>query len=621
MFRYVIAVWDYHQQESNELASRLRSSYSKSIDTWAQAYSDRGLFVLFVKEASTGNVAIPIRENVGTILGTIYASNPNRFDGSASSLVALTHQQAKQVAESRGRHLIAEYWGSYILVMTEQECEKVFVMRSPMSQLPCFETRVGSVALLFSSVDDIINNVTTKLTVNWDSLVGQAAIGDHLTSETCLNEIRTIETGECLVYCGGRTETIRYWTPAQFQRSRFDGSFGDAARELRRITEFCVRSWGSGHEKILLTLSGGLDSSIVLACLRSGLQKQNVSAVTFYSRDSGDERSFARCMAESAACDLIELHRNDDMPFNRFLDCVRTVRPVVNGSIDAQNAALLLADDIGATALFNGELGDNVFGSNLSIGMLIDCFRDCGVSRQTFAVLFDYASLSKQSIWRAMRLAAREGSRLRRQPYFSIYDQVQNQRIGDPTSAISLVREERLQEYIRIRERFIHPWKREARKIVAGSQDLLDALIAVTSPCAELPFTPAVRPLRIAPLISQPLVEFALAIPSYMNVKHAQNRSIARTAFSDVLPRKILERGQGKGGPHLWVRDYLRKNEAKVHEFLLDGLVIARRLMEPSKIAAALSPNITRLAPMAEQLLDAIYIESWLRKWDAVGVK
>jgi asparagine synthase (glutamine-hydrolysing) len=621
VIRFIIAIWDPHKAASNESASKLRDKFAQSADVWTTAYCHRGLSVFLVSESASGNCAIPIVENFGMILGIIYPTSTGNLNGAARSLSSLSQQQAKLVMASGGRHLVSEYWGSYIFVMREPVSDNVLVMRSPMSQLPCFEARVGGVTLLFSSVDDVIQIANPPLTVNWDSLVGQAAIGDHLTNETCLNEIRTIETGECVVYCADRSEKYHYWTPAEFQRTCFTGTFGDAARELRRTTEFCVKSWASNHKRILLTLSGGLDSSIVLSCLRGGQERHDVSCVTFYSRDSGDERRFARCMADAADCELVELHRNDGLRFDRFLECVRTVRPIVNGSIDAQNSALLLAQDMGASALFNGELGDNVFGSNVSIGMLVDCFRDCGISRRSFNVLLDYAILSKQSVWRAARLAIREGVRARRRPHFSQYEQVQNHRKGDPTSAISLVNRERLEQYLRVRERFIHPWKLDARKVVTGSRDLLDALITVTSPCASLPFSSSGQPIRVSPLISQPLVELALRIPPYFHVSDAQNRSVARTAFSDVLPIAILGRGQGKGGPHLWVRDYLRKNEALVREFLLGGLVVAWRLLDPSKIAAALSADVTKFAPMAEQLLDAIYIESWLRKWDAVGAK
>lgn len=621
MIRYVIAVWDSLAAADISAASTLRAHYLQSADSWSLDFSAPGIFVFCIKRDHSADSAIPIRDHLGLILGTMYPSMASSGDQAPKSIALISPHLASSIAKSRGRNLITECWGSYILVLYEAQNRMAFLMRSPMSHLPCFRSQIANVAVLFSFVDDFLELGCQRLTLNWDSLVGQAALGDHFTNETGLNEISSVGCGECLAFHHDHVKTHYYWLPGGLQKTKLHLPFSEAARALRKVTEYCVNAWASDHRKILLMLSGGLDSSIVLACLRRSPTRPDVEAVTFYSRAHGDERRYARCMAEAGHCNLIEVARNDAMPFEHFSNCRRTVKPVIYGSVDSETIALGIAKDINASALLNGELGDNLFGSTLAIGMLVECLLDYGFSRKVLAVILEYATLSRLSVWRSIRFAIAEAIALRAQPDFSMHDLVKKHRASDPSIAITLVREDRLERYEQIRHRFIHPWYIQGRLVAAGSQDLLNGMIAMTSPCFDSPFKFLGGQVRISPLISQPLAEFALRTPTYFHIKNAQNRSLARAAFSDALPKLILDRGEGKGGPHLWIGDYLRRNANQLREFLLDGLVVKHRLLDSAKLEAALSPEIMKCAAMAEQVLEAVYFESWLRQWDAVGVR
>lgn len=60
-------------------------------------------------------------------------------------------------------------------------------------------------------------------------------------------------------------ETWRYWIR---ERGNLDMSFADAAKELRRRLENAIREMTHGHERVGLTLSGGLDSAALLGLVR-----------------------------------------------------------------------------------------------------------------------------------------------------------------------------------------------------------------------------------------------------------------------------------------------------------------------------------------------------------------
>ena len=163
--------------------------------------------------------------------------------------------------------------------------------------------------------------------------------------------------------------------------------------------------------------------------------------------------------------------------------------------------------------------------------------------------------------------------------------------------------------------RFIHPWLRESRLLAPGSHALLFGLIVVTSTAYHSPFSMPFDPPVVSPLVGQPLVELALRIPAYLHCKYAQDRPIARMAFADVLPPEILQRGLGKGGPALWVKDVVERNSEFLREYLLDGILVRRKLVDRKKLEAVLSPRIAKSTALVTDLFAKLYIEAWLRKW------
>src|SRR3546814_10696864 len=65
---------------------------------------------------------------------------------------------------------------------------------------------------------------------------------------------------------------------------------------LQRLIINCTAAWSASRSQILVELSGGLDSSIVTAALKSA--DADFSAITFATPDAeGDESVYARAVA------------------------------------------------------------------------------------------------------------------------------------------------------------------------------------------------------------------------------------------------------------------------------------------------------------------------------------
>jgi asparagine synthase (glutamine-hydrolysing) len=320
-------------------------------------------------------------------------------------------------------------------------------------------------------------------------------------------------------------------------------------------------------------------------------------------------------MAHAVNCKLVERTRNQALDLRRIDDCNRTVRPVLNFSApDTESRNATLARELKASAIFNGELGDNVFGSHPCPGALVECVRRVGFGRRFLSAAMDYAMLTRQSLWRTLTAARSESRATASDPDFSSLMEMQR-RYGATTARSLILASPEAEDHCNtLGERFIHPWLKQSRQLAPGSHSLLFGLITVTSTSYHSPFSDPSDPPQASPLISQPLVEAALRIPADLHCKGARDRAVAREAFADVLPTDVLHRGLGKGGPGLWAKDVVENNYEFLRDYLLDGILVRRRLIDRNKLETALSPRIAKSTVIVGDIFAKLYIEAWLRK-------
>jgi asparagine synthase (glutamine-hydrolysing) len=119
----------------------------------------------------------------------------------------------------------------------------------------------------------------------------------------------------------------------------------------------------------------------------------------------------------------------------------------------------------------------------------------------------------------------------------------------------------------------------------------------------------------IAPLHSQPLIEIALRIPTYILLSGGWDRALARRAFSCELPAPIARR-RSKGGIAEHKHDVLRSNLRLVRELLLDGLLMREGLLNRANVEEALSDRPSGIMKGMAEICGILDTEVWLRLWE-----
>ncbi len=121
-------------------------------------------------------------------------------------------------------------------------------------------------------------------------------------------------------------------------------------------------------------------------------------------------------------------------------------------------------------------------------------------------------------------------------------------------------------------------------------------------------------PERTYPLLSQPLVELCLRIPTYRLIAGGVDRSLARRAFTEELPTQIVQR-RSKGGINTLSTRILDANLPFLRETLLDGYLVREGILDRGRLERTLSgrPDPTSVE-YNEILHEYLSIEAWLRR-------
>jgi asparagine synthase (glutamine-hydrolysing) len=155
-----------------------------------------------------------------------------------------------------------------------------------------------------------------------------------------------------------------------------------------------------------------------------------------------------------------------------------------------------------------------------------------------------------------------------------------------------------------------HPWAADAEDLPKGKQLQIRLLAEVTNRHRPLPRFE--RAPQHHPLMSQPLMETCLQIPTYLLVRGGRERGLAREAFADRVPPEIIRR-RDKGSIVSHATEVIRQSEAFVRELLLGGVLADAGIIAPSE----LEPYIVQGQPFREDhflpLLACIAAEVWAR--------
>ena len=579
--RYLLLVSDGHRI-GDGLVQRVKQSSELGIEY------EHNRFVLFANVSS--DVLISPDGN-SIVVGKLFHRH-----GNPAQVRQLENGDSSLVLKTEGRHLIERFWGSYVAAVSA--AGKCHVLRDPSGGAPCYYGRGGHLTAFASEAALLVDTGFVSPSVDWE-VVGRALFRPHLPlGQTAVSGIFQLLAGCAITIPSAPTEILNYWNPWDHIHPQ-KGSAGNAER-LKRIVQATHSAWASCYKNPVVGLSGGLDSSIVAVSLAQ--HSRAVSCLTLTTDDPvGDERAYAQDVCRLIDAQLIETPYRDDV-VELGISAARDL-PIPNGMLHELSYNYAVRDAVerlNADAFFAGLGGDNVFYLTHSARPILDRIQVEGWSRHIFATANDICAITGASVWEVWRAAVRQ-SRHRKQKF-------------DWPTVRECLSEEFLSE--EARNPAVHPWLPPDDTSPVGKVGHVVLLLRALNHIEHRDKLLSVP--MICPLLSQPVVELCLSIPTWESCAGGIDRAVARNAFSAVLPASIARR-QGKGGPEGFVAQFIERYRLQIAERLLDGALADQRLLNRLHLEKILLSD-QKLSPVDRpRIMTLLDTEAWVNHWSARG--
>ena len=522
-------------------------------------------------------------ERTGCLLGTLFHRH-----GPARPLRAVEAAEARAIVESGGDHLLTRFWGGYVAALPLGITTRI--IRDPSAALPCYFARSGKVTAFASDAELLIESGMAGVQLDWRALGAHLYAAGVPTAATALAGIDELLAGFGVELPGDGNRQRPHWSPWDYVQS---GSTVRSER-LARVVKHSVASWASAHGPLLLSCSGGLDSSIVAAALAHS--RADVTCLTMYGDDpGGDERPFARGLCQHLRLQLIERpYRVEDIDIDEPLGSHLPRPSDRTHALSYEHAHLEVADAIKAAAFITGNGGDSVFAYSQSAAAAADRYLCEGVGGGLMRTLRD---ISVQTGC-GLASAAAAAFRIARGP---------RAYCCRPDAAFLHP------EFLHSVSRSVleHPWLEPPAHALPGKAAHIASVLRMQQ-CLEA--TRGRHLPLINPLMSQPVIETCLAVPAWEWRVGGRDRSLARRAFSADLPLAILQR-KVKGGPDGFAAKVLEHFRSPITERLLDGRLVRNGIADRGALELALKSNRPIGGEQRARLLELVAVEAWATSW------
>lgn len=535
----------------------------------AVRWQTRGLWLF-------ADMRLPLRliDGLGFAIGHMFDARGER----------LPERLAAVLSRAGASRLASRVWGSYVAFWGTGR--SFAALRDPSGGLACYHVEAEGWHFLTSMPHLLIDSGLVVATIDWNAIGRSLIRHDARGSATALAGIGELPPGHLMILEAGVVATEFVWDPWTHAGSAA-GTVNPELLESALATT--LAAWARTANHPLVEISGGLDSAIVAAGVAAAAP--NASLITFAAAAGDpDETAYARVIADHLHLPLeVVAPRLEDVDLACSLsrDLPRPNARAFTQAADAQS--LSHARAIGADLFLSGGGGDDVFCYLRTILPALDRLRAEGLGPMV-RTASDIARMNHATLWEALARIARRlvlGPRIGARP---------DRRLIAPDVDSGPIAGERA-----ARDRAPPPGKAEHVEGILTIHNYLEGH-------GRSAYAPIV-----SPLLSQPVVECCLAVPSWRWCEGGRNRAVARKAFAGRLPALAIER-RSKGSFDGFCAQLLEVNRPLVHAMLLEGRLAGQGLLDRVAVAAALALPSPPAATVS-RLLALVDVESWVEAW------
>ena len=514
--------------------------------------------------------------------------------------------------EEYGEDCVRHLRGMFAFALWDADRRRLLLARDRLGIKPLYYAVTPQALLFASEMKALLADGTVPRTVDQAAVRRFFAFRYVPGEATLFQAIRKLPPGHTLVVENGRVAAPRqYWDltyPSVTERLNFN----DAAARLRELLRTTVVEHLQADVPVGVLLSGGLDSTAVLA-LAANASRGTLQTFTVGFDGAADERPFARQAAVRFGTQHHEITFNAEEFWAHLpVYAWHMEEPVHEPPAIALHQVSRLAHDH-VKVLLSGEGGDEAFAGYPEYPRLLQLERLArwlGPARHAAAGLGTVTA----------RLLAHEGLARYSAALDLPLEQHYFSRTAGPTTFFNAHADTVLQpDFLHATGPNAAPHLVRACCSRAAGRPLLDRLLYIDTK-TWLPDDLLIKADRMTmansvelrvPLLDHRVLEFAASLPPDFKVRGRETKRVLRAAVINEIPREILRRRKA-GFPvpyRAWLRGELR---SRVEDLLLPANCCVHRYVRPEAIAHLLQANADG-RDHGPEIFSLIALELWHR--------
>jgi asparagine synthase (glutamine-hydrolysing) len=533
--------------------------------------------------------------------GEIYNHNELRRDLMAAGHVFRTHCDTETLVhlyEEHGDRMVEQLRGMFAFAIWDLRQERLLIARDRLGQKPLSYWEADGGLAFCSELRSLLALDRFPARIDREAVGAFLSLGYVPDPQSIFTGVRKLPPGHLMTW--SRAEGVRverYWSPVR-PEIRIDEQ--EAVLEIRRLLESAVSSHLESEVPLGAFLSGGLDSSTVVALMaRAGGRQVRTFAIGF-DEGSFNEAPHAAAVARALGTDHTELIVRPDVE-SLFDGLVAAFdEPFADSSAVPTYLVAQLAKRQVTVAL-SGDGGDELFGGYTRYAQTL-ARRELPAPAR--AVLRGVAGALPHMVPGRNRLydmgRTREGQYANTVAFPAGYSEggvMQADIAGRVGSLDGLLRGQ----------------FEESRDRDFGTQmtmvDLLTYLPGDILTKVDRTSMAVSLEARV-PLLDHPLVEFAASLPSELKYRDGRGKHVFRQAITPIVPQIVLDKPkQGFAVPLArWFRGPLRHHVERLSEPTSPIYEFVR----PDAVRRLASEHQMRRRDHSMQLWRILVLDLWL---------
>jgi len=513
--------------------------------------------------------------------------------------------------EELGRRCVERLNGMFAIALWDERERLLLLARDRFGKKPLYYVEVDGGLLFGSELKSLVEHPDCPRRLDHESLAAYLAAEYVPTPRAILEGVRKLPAAHRLVWQHGRAVVERYWD-LFFEHDAVERTDDEYAEELRERLRAAVRRRLVSDVPLGAFLSGGIDSSSVVAFMAEALPSGSVKTFSIGFREqSFDESRHARRVAEHFGTD----HHEDTFTASDMADLLPTIADALDEPFaDASILPTYLLSRFTrehVTVALGGDGGDELLAGYptfpadrvASLYPMPRLLHERLVMPLADLLPVSTANFSFDFKLKRFLRGAGMPSGIRHPVWLGSFTPEEQRNL--------LVRPGRDPLETHRRAFGAAPTgDRVERLIYLYARTYLQDDILVKVDRASMACSLEVR----APFLDLELVEFLGRVPARLKLRRLDTKHILKRALADVLPEGIAARAKkGFGVPVAdWIKGELRE---AVQDELSAERLRRQGIFEPAAVERLLGEHMSGRRDHRKPLWTLFMFQLWHRRW------